>query len=65
MYNLEQDPTEHTNIAAQHTDIRDLLFKKIQAHNATTFTPNRGHIDTNGTCRAVRENGGFWGPWIE
>ena len=48
-----------------HVAIRDTLLKKLQAHNATTFSPDRGHIDAVGSCAAAETKyGGFWGPWI-
>ena len=37
---------------------------RIAYHNATTFTPDRGQMDTAGACAQAKANGGVWGPWL-
>jgi arylsulfatase A-like enzyme len=67
LYNLSDDPTEHNNLAdvAAHNTIKMHLFAKIQQHNATAFSPDRGPVDP-AACTAARQKfGGFWGPWIK
>lgn len=67
LYNLGADPTEHDDLAvvAAHGSIMAQLFEKLQHHNATTFTPDRGAVDP-AACAATKEvYGGFWGPWVK
>jgi arylsulfatase A-like enzyme len=77
LYDVTADPGEHDNLmeaaalAGMAPDarlrvqaVRDTLWQKIQAHNATTFTPDRGDIDAAGSCAAVNKYGRFWGPWV-
>jgi hypothetical protein len=61
LYNLDADPTEHVNLASntEFVALMAKLFGMIQAHNATTFTPNRGAVDPNACKAATEEYKGF------
>ena len=78
LYDLTDDPGEHHNLMStgsldfytknermRFQSIRDVLFQKIQRHNATAFSPDRGTEDKKGACGAARTNGYFWGPWLD
>ena len=63
LFDLLADPTEHNDVAAAHPDIVAALYKRIEHHQSTVFSPNRG-TDDGSACRAATHTwGGFYGPF--
>lgn len=65
LFNLENDPNEHTDLASQHPDVVTALRSRIVALNQTTFSPLRGKADPDGCHTALTKYGGFWGPFVD
>ena len=38
------DPNEHDDVVDQHPDIVAEMYARIQAHQTTAFSPDRGHV---------------------
>ena len=55
LYNLDADPTEHTNLGGStaYSAIATELFAMLQRHNGTTFSPNRGEVDPKACAAAA------------
>jgi len=68
LFNLTHDASEsHDLLAATATpppqELVAALRSRLVAHNATTFSPNRGQPSDARACAAATERGGFWGPF--
>lgn len=70
LFNLESDPGEHTNVAAQHPDLVRTLSARIDELAKGFFSNNDTGVDacppgTNlcGCWAAVHTWGGFFGPY--
>jgi len=63
LYNIQEDPTEQTNLAKQNVDIGRKLLERVEALKKTMFErKSNGQWDT---CRAQTiANGHFYGPWL-
>merc|ERR1712110_1357866 len=59
LFDLSLDPSEHVNLAgiAKHNDKRDYLLSRIQLHNSTTHSPNRGAQDDRACAIGARKYG--------
>lgn len=58
-----EDPGERYNIAAQNQDIVESILARIDALEATTWTPPPTLPNDGKFCAAYRRYGGFNGPW--
>ncbi len=58
------DPTEHDDVSAANPDVVAALYKRIQVHEATVFSPFRGANDPQACAAAIHKWGGFWGPFL-
>lgn len=63
LFNIFDDPTEHHDLAASNPDIVTALMNRINEHQATAFTPNRGKDDGSACKAALGTWKGFWGPF--
>jgi arylsulfatase B len=66
LFELEEDPTEHHDLAAERPLRTQRMLRMVRSINesSSTFSPDRGTPDVEGACAAAMEqHGGFWGPW--
>jgi len=63
LYDLDDDPLETTDLAADSVDTVARLHAKLSAYEASAFNPHRGSSDPKSCETAVQQYGGFWGPW--
>lgn len=64
LFDLTVDPEERQNLVGQsaHKSQKKQLQQLMQQQ--TPFSPKRGNQD-NGACKqAMKQNGGWWGPWV-
>ncbi len=64
LFNVLTDPTEHEDVSAANPDVVAALYKRIQTHQATVFSPYRGGPDPKACTEAINTWGGFWGPFL-
>ena len=64
LYNIIDDPEEHTNLAQKETDILETLQKKLAQYQASYFNPDRGSESPLACQAAMTKYGGFWGPYL-
>ena len=65
LFELRSDPFETQDVAAQHPDVVEQLWKRLEAYASTGFNPHRGRVDPGACAAAIHKYGGFWGPWIK
>ena len=65
LYRLDEDPTEHADVAALYPERVAAMLATLSKHNATVFSPYRGPWDPKVCVAAIGRWGGFWGPWLE
>ena len=67
LFNLNDDPTEHVNLnaSAGHVDLIAALNARIEVHQQTVFSPDRGSVDPASCAAALHEYSRFWGPWLK
>ena len=63
LFNILTDPTEHDDVADANPSIVAELYSRIEAIQATAFTPNRGSDDGTACKAAMGQWKGFWGPF--
>merc|ERR1719277_2455883 len=65
LYNVEEDPTEHTNLAGDRRHAAKLaeLQAALFAMNETNFNPDRGELDL-AACQVSIGIGGYYGPFV-
>ena len=49
----------------EYDAVRMQLWRMLRAHNATTFTPDRGEVSPQACSAARAKYNGFWGPFVE
>ena len=65
LFNVLDDPTEHSEISAAHPDIVASMAARIAELQKGIFAPDRGEIQTAEACKALNEQwGGFIGPFL-
>ena len=64
LFNLTADITEHNDLAAEQPELVATMGARIREINATAFSPQRGAPSPLGCQVALRQNGGFWGPFV-
>jgi len=66
LFNLEQDPSEHHNLAfnSEYDGKRQELLNKLRDFNQTAFRPNRGSGSV-AACNQSWFNGHFYGPFAD
>ena len=66
LFDLDADPAERTNVAADRVAVAAKLHARLLQINATAFTPDRGPPDMQRGCVvALGRYGGFWGPFLD
>lgn len=65
LFELRSDPTENNDLAQQLPEKVDALRARIETYAASSFNPQRGRTDPAACDYAVKEYGGFWGPFID
>ena len=75
LFRVDQDPNEHDDLLAHapNASVAAMaagLYKHLQAHNATAFSPERGPGEAFAQtllvpCKQAEKNGGFYGPFLE
>jgi arylsulfatase B len=72
LFNLEDDPTEHTDVAEREPAMARRLLTRARALNSTTlapahgglYNPDRGVRQAAACKQAQGANSGFWGPFM-
>ena len=64
LFNVEQDPTEHVNVAAANPDVLAHIAHRLGELQPTVFNPQRSGGDAQKAASAATARGGFWGPFI-
>jgi arylsulfatase I/J len=62
LFNVFTDPSEYSDIAADHPDIVAALTKVAKEQEATAYNPQRGTDDGEACQKAFAVHKGFWGP---
>lgn len=65
LFNVEEDPTEHVNLAADagHADILNKLKADLEELNKGIFRPLRGVVASVEACENGVAIGGYYGPF--
>ena len=63
LFNVLTDPNEHDDVVDQHPDIVAEMYARIQAHQTTAFSPDRGHDDGSACRAALGTWQQRWGPF--
>lgn len=63
LFNVIDDPGQHSDVADANPDIVDALYARLQAVNTTAYNPDRGTFQSS-ACDAYRGWGGFYGPFL-
>ena len=64
LFDLEQDPGEHTNVAAANPAVLLALATRLNELHPTVFNPQRGGGAKDQAATAARARGGYWGPFV-
>jgi arylsulfatase I/J len=64
LYNLEEDPNEHTNIAGVATDVFEQMKVSLAELNEDLFLPDRGDASVE-ACQTALDQGSFMGPFVD
>lgn len=64
LYNLEEDPNEHTNIAEVASDIFAEMKDSLTELNKDLFMPERGDAQII-ACQTALKQGSFMGPFVD
>ena len=65
LYDIKQDPLEHTNLATKLPDVLKTMQSKLAQYQTTHFNPDRGG-EWPGACEAAVNNyGHYWGPFLD
>lgn len=65
VFDLVNDPTEHTDIASADPARTAALVARLAQLNATIWHRKSGQIDPQCNVTAYARWGGFYGPWLE
>ena len=63
LYDLEKDPNETHDLAAEKPDVAASLRARVEALRPGVYAPDRGPLE-QAACDEVKRTGGFWGPWL-
>ena len=64
LFNITKDPEERVNIAEMETAILKEMQQRLAKYQATYFNPNRGTAWPGACDKAMKDYGGFWGPFV-
>jgi arylsulfatase A-like enzyme len=66
LFNIAEDMTEHTDVAAQHQDVVAKMLARVHELAEEYHPPvHDPPIDLDGYCAAIHANGNFVGPWMK
>ena len=63
LFNIKKDPSERNNLANNHPGLFKAMLDKIDAHQKTVYSPNRGTRDPNACIDVKTKYNGYWGPF--
>ena len=65
LFNVSADPSEHVDLALDPAHAADVarLLARLREVSRSRFDPLRGPGDPR-SCKQVKDNGGFFGPWL-
>ena len=64
LYNVFADESESVNLASNNPDLFYKMLARVAVLQETVYSPDRGK-KTHKACHvAMKENGGFWGPFL-
>ena len=63
LFNVLSDPGESNNLATQNPDIFNSLLERIDTHQSTVYSPDRGKKSKK-ACSVAKDNGMWWGPFM-
>lgn len=64
LFNVFQDPTEHTNLAETHPDILAAMSDRLAQLQRTVFAPQRGTVSALACAAGDQTWSGFAGPFL-
>ena len=64
MFNVFDDPTERRNLAAAQPARFAQMLARVDALQATVYSPVRGDNDPRACDAAISRYGGYWGPFL-
>ena len=64
LYDIQQDPEEHVNLAGKMPDVLKEMQKKLAKYTASRFNPDRGNKWPGACDKATKMYNGYWGPFI-
>ena len=65
LYNIKEDPFEHTNLATEQPDVLKKMQTKLAEYASTRFNPDRGKVWPGACEAAVNNYGNYWGPFLQ
>jgi len=65
LYDLDADPTESVDLASEQPELLQNMLARIREINRTVFSPDRGVSDPLACEKALGDNGGYWGPFVD
>jgi hypothetical protein len=65
LFDVENDPTEHHNIAAAQPALAHAMLSRLKALNSTIWRREMPPEDPACDVTAYGRYGGFLGPWID
>ena len=69
LFNLYEDPTEHSNVASAHPQVLQFMQLTLAKMNQGFFDPTRGGGNTSVPIQAAiaygGHDGGYWGPFLK
>lgn len=63
LFDVVDDPTERVNLASQMPDLVNSMTRRLEALEATAWTPERGQPQSIACHTASVKYGGFYGPF--
>ena len=64
LYNIKDDPLEHTDLAKTMPDKLKEMRGQLQKYVDSHFNPDRGNAWPGACDTALNKYGGFWGPFL-
>jgi arylsulfatase I/J len=64
LFNITKDPEERVNIVETESAILKEMQQRLAKYQATYFSPNRGTAWPGACDKAMKDYGGFWGPFV-
>ena len=64
LFELHSDPYERRNLASVRPSRFRAMLARVDALQATVYSPVRGAMASPRACKVAGENGGYWGPFL-